>query len=882
MSEDTFIKNPYFLFILIIIVILGCIAGIIVPSIVIDNNSKLAPILIFSVILFVVLCYIILRNPYNLRQTLLPIIYIGALIGGIIIIAVSDIDESGKILGIIFLSLVFLISIVIGISYSGPNGEKFFSGIMYLILLITLIVSIVIIWTDVVDTGSVKVLTLICLSIILFLTLILGFISYKNKTFGKFNFLGLNPKIQIDRIKSWGISKAGAFSMFLILVVTVVMLYIGGAQFIDVYKNTTSKSDFDKNFALIWAILNFVVAAWITIQTLYFIVAIGMMYYESYKQDCYDLVKKNTATSEDGLPTGKLKELLDEYNLAYSSTDPTKSGYVDVITQPGAINENGIFIPGEFLEEDKITIKDDIAVRLALGAYLENHSKGIKTTGTVNIPSSQDINALIDFTTTQLRRGGVPNDIVIDLRTRLEEVGGQAVRYQTAEAAAAASRELASAATEAQLSAETRRRDEVARAEETRIAAIEEAEDAQREREEALRVARTAQQERDAALAAAVQGQRLAAEEGTRARRAIAQAESRAAAREGQASSEILNATRRTREADERVRRAEAAIARQRTTLETAIADEERIAGQAQAAFDRYNQSRDAIERDRAGLEVRILNARRATAIEEGVRCNQRILALRGELNTEINRLQGSIRGLEESLGTVRGEAAEATATTREAAAATATAREAAAAATRRADRILGEARANAVRAAEAAAAREEALRATAAAVEAREAAEAAAVTLAGREAELRFAATQAERAREAAQAQTQPLIESEAAARRDADVARLELDLANTTIQEEKEKLKKLGVSQIVFNPLKKQNIFERTNQYISDSFKANVDPDIIKETITDAFDYKIRKTPDPTLKSGLNSIKTTALRTVDEKVVARERAVGGGAGGT
>ena len=640
MAWDSFKDHPKIWITVLLIIILGCIAGIVAPAIVIDNSSKIAPIVIFSIILLFFVAYMLYKIPGKYRTALISILYLCALAGGIVGISVASIDTGIKTSVIIFLSLLLLLSIIIVVSYSSPTGEKIANGVIYTVLIGGLIASIALIASDTIGVSDVKVLTLICLGILLFFVVIFGIISLRNKSFGKFNVLGLNPVYQIKNIKSWGFTKSGAFVMLLILIVSVVMLYIGGAYFIDVYQNTSPESNFDKNFALVWAIINFVIAAWITIQTIYFLIALGMMYWEDTKKKCLDTAFSDI-DPDTGLPRegGKLEKVLKEdFNLVYSSTDPTKPGYNNTIIEPGIINNDGIFIPQEFLESDGITIINKPEIRLALEAYMENHRRKVIAGEEIVIPNRENVRALIDFALRELRNNGVPNEIVESLRERFETVEGQAVRYQTAEAAAAQAREAR----------ELAERQEAVATEEARRRIIE-AQNARNEAQDALR-------ERNDALAAANEGQRLAAEEGTRARRAIAEAEARAAGREAAAGLEILQATSRTREANERVRIAEAEISRERTRLQTAIDNEQRISEAAQNALDRYNQSRDTIERERATLDLRILNARNDTVAEETARCNQRINELRVQLDGEISNLRTSVADLNTSLGTVINE----------------------------------------------------------------------------------------------------------------------------------------------------------------------------------------------------------------------------------
>jgi hypothetical protein len=796
----------------IIVVIGGCIAGIVAPAIVIDNASKIAPIVISAVILFFVLLYIIYKSPSYVRWSLIPLFYFGALLGGMIGIGVSDIDEGTQIAVIIFLSLLFFLSFVIGISYSGPKGEKYVSGTIYLILLAALVASIVIISTDTIDVGTVKVLTLICLGTILLFAIVLGFFALKTKTLGKFNFLGLNPKIQIEKIKSWGFTKSGILAMLVILIVAVVLLYIGGAQFINVYKNTTSKSDFDKNFALIWAILNFIIAAWITIQTIYFLIALGMMYWEENKKQCIEAVKEDIDETT-GLPRkpgkyitqdengniitkesyGKLETVLEEFELAYSSADPTKVGYVDTINRPGKIDSNGIFIPAEFLDDNHDNVKDSPEVRLALEAYLANHRRKVAAGEPVIIPNSTDVRGLINYALNELKENNAPNDIIELLRERFEEIGGQAVRYQTAEAA----RELAT------------RQEAAAREEAERR--FREAEAARADRDTSRRTADEALRERDDALQTAIQGQRLAAEEGRRAIQAIARAEARVAEIQGQADFDTLQARNRATEAVRRTQRAEAALNRQRAELEAATLNEQTISRQAQEAFDRYNQARDDIQREKERLNFRIISARAAEAAKERADCNQRLNNLRTELNTQVSDLTNQVNTLtgrvttaetarttaEETARLARTRAIEAETRAREAETIAATADEAAVLANARAERALGEARGNAALAQEAIEARDEALRARAVADAAKtqaeelsiQATESAAV-LAGRltESEARRrqekrrrkeAEEQAIRGIEASQTLTNRLLEIQ----READRLRTTLETNNTEI---------------------------------------------------------------------------------------------------
>jgi hypothetical protein len=166
----------------------------------------------------------------------------------------------------------------------------------------------------------------------------------------------------------WGVSTSGLVLFLVVLMISVIMLIVNGIYFVKVFDGSNDEdlnNYWSRGGALTLAIFNFVFAALLFIE---FIIVINV------------LIKKNTNFDEavclksiggsidktSGLPNGNLATALSDANLAYTTADKTKLGYVTGVANKGSLPTSGLYIGPDYLTNEdgfnarKSEIKDDI------------------------------------------------------------------------------------------------------------------------------------------------------------------------------------------------------------------------------------------------------------------------------------------------------------------------------------------------------------------------------------------------------------------------------------------------------------------------------------------------------------------------------------------
>ncbi len=336
-------------------------------------------------------------------------------------------SDEGISLLLVAVFSIFLFLVLVSVGFlEATNITLLF---IYFVIFAVLTAALVFIWVKV-ESSTLKTVSIIALFLLIAITVIIGitrlFSKDKTNAFYKFgkNPLFLNPTIQLDKIRAWGFTTGIGGIIVLILAATVVMLFISGVHYIDVYENFSPASQdqtFGKSFALVWGIFNFVIGSWITIQTLYFIKVIFDMIIQDRKDKCQEIIYKdgfdnNKGSDTYGLPIGEFREFLKKNELAYVKENNLK-GIVDY----GIIDSNGVYIPKEFLDADTRKPKlDTPADRLTYDAYMERYKKRYKK-GEIVMYENGFIQTLLEDVKKNLKASKTPYEIKAYLLSRLKE-----------------------------------------------------------------------------------------------------------------------------------------------------------------------------------------------------------------------------------------------------------------------------------------------------------------------------------------------------------------------------------------------------------------------------------------------------------------------------
>jgi hypothetical protein len=125
--------------------------------------------------------------------------------------------------------------------------------------------------------------------------------------------------------------------------------------------NDDESSPFSKGTALALGIVNFALGSWLTIQGIYFLIVIAKLYNQQLVEKCVENVKKDIVSDNEGklevTKGSKLDQVLQEYKLAYTTVSYDKMGQrkSDIYGEfnPGVLNEDGIFVPPEYIDRDE-------------------------------------------------------------------------------------------------------------------------------------------------------------------------------------------------------------------------------------------------------------------------------------------------------------------------------------------------------------------------------------------------------------------------------------------------------------------------------------------------------------------------------------------------
>ena len=223
----------------------------------------------------------------------------------------------------------------------------------------------------------------------------------------------------------WGVSTSGLVLFLVVLMISVIMLIVNGIYFVKVFDGSNDEdlnNYWSRGGALTLAIFNFVFAALLFIE---FIIVINV------------LIKKNSTFDEtvclkaiggsidktSGLPKegGNLANALSDANLAYTTADKTKLGYVTGVANKGSLPTSGLYIGPDYLTNEagfnarKSEIKDDID-KYALYNVIANTA------------DDQTVVDLFRNYNQTVRDYGVNPTIVEQIRTKREELIRDGVR----------------------------------------------------------------------------------------------------------------------------------------------------------------------------------------------------------------------------------------------------------------------------------------------------------------------------------------------------------------------------------------------------------------------------------------------------------------------
>jgi len=148
--------------------------------------------------------------------------------------------------------------------------------------------------------------------------------------------------------EGWGVSTTGLVVFLIILMIAVIMLIVNAVYFFQVYNGA---SDADMNLywsrsgALTLAIFNVVFAVLLGIE---FFIVLKILLTRNQINDPSCIKSIGGAIGDDGLPNAALASILDGKDLAYASSDQSRSGYVQGINRAGRLDKDGKFIGSEY------------------------------------------------------------------------------------------------------------------------------------------------------------------------------------------------------------------------------------------------------------------------------------------------------------------------------------------------------------------------------------------------------------------------------------------------------------------------------------------------------------------------------------------------------
>jgi hypothetical protein len=149
----------------------------------------------------------------------------------------------------------------------------------------------------------------------------------------------------------WGISTTGLVVFLIVLMISVVMLIVNGVYFIKVYDSSNDEdlnNYWSRGGALTLAIFNFLFAALLFIE---FIIILRIILTRNSLNDptCLRAIGGNVDPIS-GLPKpdNPLDRALKQANLAYTTANPSKTGYVEGVSSSGAL-DSGLYINGKYL-----------------------------------------------------------------------------------------------------------------------------------------------------------------------------------------------------------------------------------------------------------------------------------------------------------------------------------------------------------------------------------------------------------------------------------------------------------------------------------------------------------------------------------------------------
>jgi hypothetical protein len=338
-------------------------------------------------------------------------------------------SDEGISLLLVAVFSIFLFLIIVSIGFIIDSPSRYFTIGIYLVIFIGLIITIGFVASA--NGSIIKTVSLIGLSIITLVVFIMGFLAVFNKVdksnpFYNFtrNPFGLNPTIQLDKIREWGFTSSTGAIIVIALISAVVLMFVSGVHYIDVYENASAETQmntFGKSFALIWGIFNFLIGSWITIQTIYFVKVMFDMIKEEKQKKCIETINKDGFDETTGLPAGKFKDILEkEYNLAYFKD--TKDSELKVMAEYGIIDPNGVYIPKQFLNKDTKQIDlTEPGKQIAFDAYMDRYRKLYNKGQIVTYPD-EFIPQIIEDTKRSLKQSKAPYDIKQELIEKLKNV----------------------------------------------------------------------------------------------------------------------------------------------------------------------------------------------------------------------------------------------------------------------------------------------------------------------------------------------------------------------------------------------------------------------------------------------------------------------------
>jgi hypothetical protein len=151
----------------------------------------------------------------------------------------------------------------------------------------------------------------------------------------------------------WGVPTTGLVIFVVVLLVATVMLIVNGIYFIKVYDGSTDEdlnNYWSRGGALTLAIVNIVISALLFIE---FIIILSVLLKKNKLDDptCLKAIGGNV-DKNTGLPTKNLEKVLKEANLAFTTGNPNKTGYIEGVPGSGPLQSGSLYIDRTYLSPE--------------------------------------------------------------------------------------------------------------------------------------------------------------------------------------------------------------------------------------------------------------------------------------------------------------------------------------------------------------------------------------------------------------------------------------------------------------------------------------------------------------------------------------------------